>query len=171
MTLVVCPGSFDPITLGHLDVVRRARRMFDEVVLAVAHNPDKRYLFTAEERVELARQALADEPGVRVELVPGLLARFCAEQGAAAIVKGLRGGADFDAEQPMALMNRHLVGVETVFVIGDPALVHVASSLVKDIASHGGDVTDLVPPPVAEALRRTPRRRAHVVPAGGEQQT
>ncbi|MFH5823917.1 pantetheine-phosphate adenylyltransferase [Georgenia sp. AZ-5] len=153
MSLAVCPGSYDPITLGHVDVVRRARAMFDEVVVAVAHNPAKRYLFSPERRVELAREALAGVDGVRVALVPGLLARYCADVGAAAIVKGLRGAADFDAEQSMALMNRHLAGIETVFVMGDPGLGHVASSLVKDVVSHGGQVDDLVPPAVAAALR------------------
>ncbi|WP_324651282.1 pantetheine-phosphate adenylyltransferase [Georgenia sp. H159] len=151
MSLAVCPGSFDPITLGHLDVVRRARGVFDEVVLAVAHNPAKAYLFDLEQRVELARGAL-DGLDVRVDVVDGLLADYCREVGAVAIVKGLRGGADYDSEQPMALMNRHLSDVETMFLVGDGALAHIASSLVKDIASHGGDVSDLVPPAVARAL-------------------
>ena len=128
-TLAVCPGSYDPITLGHVDVVRRARGLFDEVVVAVAHNPDKRYLLDLDERLALARSATA-------------------------VVKGLRGAADFDAEHSMALMNRHLSGVETVFVMGDPALAHVASSLVKDVARHGGPVEDLVTADVAAALRR-----------------
>lgn len=153
MSRAVCPGSFDPITLGHVDVVRRARAMFDEVVIAVAHNPDKRYLFAPEQRVALARDAVAGVDGVRVTLVEGLLAEFCTEVGASAIVKGLRGAADYDAEQSMALMNRHLAGVETVFVMGDPGLGHVASSLVKDVARHGGRVDDLVPAGVAAALR------------------
>ena len=152
-TLAVCPGSFDPVTRGHLDIVRRARGMFDEVVLAIAHNPAKRYLFSLEERVRLAEESLAGLD-VRVEVVEGLLADYCRDAGATAIVKGLRGGADFDAEQPMALMNRHLAGIETVFVVGDGALAHIASSLVKDVASHGGDVQDLVPPAVAQALRQ-----------------
>src|SRR5699024_11086036 len=108
--------------VGHVDVVRRARGMFDEVVVAVAHNPAKKYRFDAERRVQLARAALDGIDGVRVDLVPGLLATYCAEIGASAIVKGLRGAADFDAEQAMALMNRHLAGIETVFVMGDPAL-------------------------------------------------
>ncbi|SRR5690625_1085778 len=152
MSLAVCPGSFDPVTLGHVDIVRRARGIFDEVVLVVAHNPAKRYLFTVDERVELARAAV-EGLDVRVDVVEGLLADYCRDVGATAIVKGLRGGADFDAEHPMALMNRHLAGVETMFVVGDGALAHIASSLVKDIAGHGGDVTDLVPPAVAQALR------------------
>ncbi len=153
MSRAVCPGSFDPITLGHVDVVRRARAMFDEVVVAVAHNPDKRYLFAPEQRVALAEEAVAGIDGVRVTLVEGLLAEFCTQIGATAVVKGLRGAADYDAEQAMALMNRHLAGIETVFVMGDPGLGHVASSLVKDVARHGGQVDDLVPAGVAAALR------------------
>ncbi|WNB84649.1 pantetheine-phosphate adenylyltransferase [Cellulomonas sp. ATA003] len=153
MTVAVCPGSFDPITLGHLDVVRRARAMFDEVVVGVARNSSKSALLTLEQRVELARAAVAGLPGVRVEPVPGLLSEFCRDVGAAAVVKGLRGGADVDHEVPMALMNRHLTGVETVFVLGDPALAHIASSLVKDVARHGGAVGDLVPAGVEHAVR------------------
>ena len=156
MTTAVCPGSFDPITLGHLDIVRRARRMFDVVVVGVARNPTKSGLLPAEQRVELARAAVAADPetaDVRVDLVPGLLVDFCREVGATAVVKGLRGGADFDAELPMALMNRHLTGVETVFVPGDQRYAHVASSLVKDVARYGGPVDDLVPDGVAEAVR------------------
>src|SRR5690606_14988209 len=117
-------------------------------------NSAKRYLFDLDERVRLAREATADLD-VRVDVVDGLLADYCTRVGASAVVKGLRGGADFDAEQPMALMNRHLSGVETVFLVGDGALAHVASSLVKDVARHGGDVSDLVPPAVAQALRDT----------------
>jgi pantetheine-phosphate adenylyltransferase len=156
VTTAVCPGSFDPITLGHLDIVRRARRMFDVVVVGVARNPTKSGLLPAEQRVELARAAVAADPetaDVRVDLVPGLLVDFCREVGATAVVKGLRGGADFDAELPMALMNRHLTGVETVFVPGDQRYAHVASSLVKDVARYGGPVDDLVPDGVAEAVR------------------
>ncbi len=153
MSLAVCPGSFDPLTLGHVDVVRRARSMFDEVVVGVARNSAKSPLLAVDERVALARAAFASDAGVRVEVVPGLLADFVREVGAAAVVKGLRGGADFDGELPMALMNRHLTGVETVFVVGDPGLAHIASSLVKDVARYGGPVDDLVPPGVADAVR------------------
>lgn len=153
MTTAVCPGSFDPVTLGHLDVVRRARAMFDEVVVGVARNATKQALLPAERRVELARAALAGVDGVRVELVAGLLTDFCRDVGAVAVVKGLRGGADFDHELPMALMNRHLTGVETVFVVGDPALGHIASSLVKDVARHGGPIADLVPDGVETVVR------------------
>ena len=155
VTTAVCPGSFDPITLGHLDIVRRARALFDEVVVGVARNASKSALLSVDERVDLARSAVRDAglDGVRVEVVPGLLVDFCRDVGATAVVKGLRGGADFDAELPMALMNRHLAGVETVFVAGDAALLHVASSLVKDIARYGGPVDDLVPPGVGDAVR------------------
>lgn len=156
MTTAVCPGSFDPITLGHLDIVRRARRMFDVVVVGVARNASKSALLSPAERVALAREALAADPetaDVRVEEVPGLLVDFCRDVGAVAVVKGLRGGADFDSELPMALMNRHLTGLETVFVPGDQRYAHVASSLVKDIARHAGPVDDLVPGGVGDALR------------------
>src|SRR3712207_5466120 len=153
MTVAVCPGSFDPITLGHLDVVRRARVLFDEVVVGVARNSSKTPLLSLEQRVDLARTAVAGTEGIRVEPVHGLLSEFCRRVGAVAVVKGLRGGADVDHEVPMALMNRHLSGVETVFVLGDPQLAHVALSLVKDVARHGGTVADLVPAGVEEAVR------------------
>ncbi|MBU4336051.1 MAG: pantetheine-phosphate adenylyltransferase [Actinobacteria bacterium] len=153
MRIAVCPGSFDPITLGHLDVVRRALTMFDEVVVAVATNDAKVPLLAADVRVELARQVVADLPRVRVGLVHGLLAEYVKEQGACAVVKGIRGASDVDAEIPMALMNRHLSGVETVFVAGDQSLAHIASSMVKDIARHGGRIDDLVPEPVVGAVR------------------
>lgn len=151
--VAVCPGSFDPVTLGHLDVVRRARAMFDEVVVAVGVNAGKTPLLDADTRVELFARAVADQSGVRVVRMPGLLADLCREVGASAIVKGLRGGADFDAEHPMALMNRHLSGVDTVFVVGDPGLAHIASSMVRDVARHGGRIDDLVPDGVAAAVR------------------
>ncbi len=152
MTVAVCPGSYDPVTLGHLDVVRRGARLFDEVVLAVATNSTKQPLLPLDERVALATEAVAGIPGVRVAAVPGLLADFCREVGAQVLLKGLRNGADYDAELPMALMNRHLSGVETVFLPADRAVAHIASSLVKDVARHGGRVDDLVPPGVAAAL-------------------
>jgi len=127
--------------------------MFDEVVVAVGVNAGKTPLLDADTRVELFARAVADQPGVRVVRMPGLLADLCREVGASAIVKGLRGGADFDAEHPMALMNRHLSGVDTVFVVGDPGLAHIASSMVRDVARHGGRIDDLVPDGVAAAVR------------------
>ena len=159
MRIAVCPGSFDPITLGHVDVVRRALTMFDEVIIGVAQNAGKRYMFSPQERLDLARASVKDIPGASAEPIHGLLADYVKEAGASAIVKGLRGSADYDSEQSMALLNRHLSGVETIFIMGDSGLGHIASSLVKDVASHGGRVDDLVPAPVAAALTR---KESHV---------
>ncbi|WP_432485227.1 pantetheine-phosphate adenylyltransferase [Kineococcus esterisolvens] len=154
----VCPGSFDPVTLGHLDVVLRAADLFDVVHVGVAVNPAKRGLFDGPERVELVRAALAatgDARAARVEVeefADGLLVDHCRRLGAPVAVKGLRGGTDYAYELPMALMNRHLAGVETVFLVGDPRFEHVSSSLVKEVARHGGDVSGLVPEAVRVAL-------------------
>lgn len=153
MRRCVCPGSYDPVTLGHLDVVDRARALFDEVVVAVLHNPDKRGTFDVPERLRLIRESLGERPGVRVlEFGGRLLVDVCREVDAGVIVKGLRGSTDFAYERPMATMNRHLSGVETLFLPGDPSLDHVSSSLVKQVAAYGGDVAGLVPEPVREAL-------------------
>ncbi|MCL2464427.1 MAG: pantetheine-phosphate adenylyltransferase [Micrococcales bacterium] len=160
MTLAVCPGSFDPVTLGHLDVIRRARAMFDEVVVVVGHNAAKHPLLSVDERVMLVQTAVVGLEGVMVTSWDGLLADFLVRSGACAVVKGLRGGADVDAELGMALLNRHLSGVDTVFVPGDGALAHVASSLVKDVARHGGAIDDLVPIGVAAAVRAAVVREA-----------
>lgn len=159
MKIAVCPGSFDPITLGHVDVIQRARTMFDHVIVGVGRNTRKNYWFSAPERVQLARGALADIPGVQVELMDGLVAAFAQEHGATAIVKGLRGTADFDNEQAMALLNRHLSGLETALIIGDPAKAHIASSFVKEIAAYGGKFEDLVPANVAQALQQRAQER------------
>jgi pantetheine-phosphate adenylyltransferase len=151
--LAVCPGSYDPVTSGHVDVVRRAADLFDEVVVAVLANPGKAGLFALEERVDLLRASLAELPGVRVDAVRGgLLVDYARSIGASALVKGLRSGTDFAYELPMALMNRHLTGLETVFLPGNPAFEHVSSSLVKEVASYGGDVRGLVPDPVLPRL-------------------
>jgi pantetheine-phosphate adenylyltransferase len=150
----VCPGSYDPVTAGHVDVVRRARGLFDEVVVAVLANPGKAGTFTLDERVELLRDSLAGLDRVRVEAVPPgpLLVDYCRSIGAVAVVKGLRSGTDFAYELPMALMNRRLSGLETVFLPGEPALEHISSSLVKEVAAHGGDITGMVPDPVLPRL-------------------
>lgn len=159
MTTAACPGSFDPVTHGHLDVVARAAALFDEVVVLVVPNPSKRGLLAPERRAALLEEVLPAALGaaaarVRVELVPGgLLVDACRRAGAACVVKGVRGGADVDAEVPQALMNRHLSGLETLLLPGDPRWQHVASSLVREIARLGGDVDDLVPPAVARAVR------------------
>ena len=149
----MCPGSYDPVTLGHADIIRRAAALYDEVVVAVLHNPAKKGTFTPQERSELIADTCADLPNVRIELYAGrLLVEVCRELEAGAIVKGLRGGTDFAYELPMALMNRHLTGVETVFIPGDPALGHISSSLVKEVARHGGDISGLVSDRVRDAL-------------------
>ncbi len=152
MTIAVFPGSFDPITLGHVDVAVRARTLFDRVVIAVAHNSSKSPLLDAETRVRLASEATSHLDGIEVATTDGLLVDFCESIGATTIVKGLRGGADYDVERPMALMNRSITGIETIFLTGDNALSHVASSLVRDVARHGGDITSYVPPGVATAV-------------------
>ncbi|GAB6897538.1 pantetheine-phosphate adenylyltransferase [Kineosporia succinea] len=149
----MCPGSFDPVTNGHLDVIERATVLFDEVIVAVASNPAKKSLFTVPERVELIERSFAGRPEVSVQTVDGgLLVDFCRRVGAVAVVKGLRGGTDFAYELPMALMNRHLSGVETVFLPGEPRFEHVSSSLIKEVAAHGGDVSGLVPDHVLARL-------------------
>lgn len=151
----VCPGSFDPVTNGHLDVIARATTLFDEVVVAILHNPAKGGTFEVDRRVQLVREALPDQIAdrVRIEAFGGqLLVDVCREVEAGAIVKGLRGGTDFAYELPMALMNKHLTGVETVFLPGDPSLEHVSSSLVKEVHHYGGDVSELVPAGVLAAL-------------------
>ena len=159
-TRCVCPGSFDPVTLGHLDVLLRAAAVFDVVHAGIAVNPAKRGLFEPAERAGLLREALAATGDARAERVvvevfgDGLLVDHCRRLGAPVVVKGLRGGTDYAYELPMALMNRHLAGVETVFLVGDPRFEHVSSSLVKEVARHGGDVADLVPAAVRDALVR-----------------
>ena len=152
MTTAVFPGSFDPVTLGHVDIALRARSLFDKVVMVVAHNSSKRALLDVETRVDLARQAVSHLDGVEVDSTDGLIAEYCRRNGASVIVKGLRGGADFDNELPMALMNRSLTGVESVFIAGDSSLQHIASSLVRDVARHGGTIKHLVPPDVEPAV-------------------
>lgn len=149
----VCPGSYDPVTVGHLDVIRRAAALYDEVVVAVLHNPAKQGTFSVEERIGFIEDETGDLDGVRVQaFADRLLVDVCAEVGADVLLKGLRGGTDFAYEMPMALMNRHLTGVETVFLPGDPRFEHVSSSLVKEVARFGGDVTGLVSDAVREEL-------------------
>ena len=145
MTRAVCPGSFDPVTNGHVDVFRRAAGLFDEVVVAVGVNASKSRLFSPEERISMLEQATAELPNVRVAGFTGLLTTFCREQDAQAIVKGLRGAGDYEYELPMAQMNASLTGVETVFVPTSAQWGFVSSSLVKEVAAFGGDVTAYVP--------------------------
>ncbi|MEQ3554797.1 pantetheine-phosphate adenylyltransferase [Pseudonocardia nematodicida] len=148
----VCPGSFDPPTVGHLDVVERTAALFDEVYVAVLVNPRKQGLFTVAERVEMLAEITLHLPGVRVEAFSGLVVDYCRERGAEALVKGLRGATDYDYELPMAHMNRHLSGVETLFLPGAAGQAYVSSSLVKEVARGGGDVTPFLPPSVHARL-------------------
>ena len=154
MSLAVYPGSFDPLTLGHVDIAARAATLFDIVVIGIAHNAVKagHHLLDVHERLRLTREATTHLPGVEVDLVPGLLADYCRQRGATAVIKGLRNGSDLDAELPMALLNRDLGAPETVFLPASAAYAHISSSLVKDIAGYGRDVSALVPPAVARTL-------------------
>ena len=154
MRRAVCPGSFDPVTNGHLDIISRASGLFDEVVVAVGVNKSKNRLFTPEERIEMLREVCGEFPNVRVDGFEGLLTTFCAERGIHAIVKGLRAVSDFDYELQMAQMNASLTDVETVFVPTSPEYSFLASSLVKEVATFGGDVSGLLPASVHERLVR-----------------
>ncbi|SFL03747.1 Phosphopantetheine adenylyltransferase [Streptomyces pini] len=149
----VCPGSFDPITNGHLDIISRASRLYDEVYVAVMINKSKQGLFAVEERIDLIHQVTAEYGNVRVEAFHGLLVDFCKQRDIPAIVKGLRAVSDFDYELQMAQMNNGLSGVETLFVPTNPTYSFLSSSLVKEVAAWGGDVSHLVPPQVLQALR------------------
>jgi pantetheine-phosphate adenylyltransferase len=146
-------GSFDPVTNGHLDVLARAARIFDEVVIAVACNSDKNGLFTPDERVTLLRAVSAGLPNVRVTQFNGLLVEFARRESACAIIRGLRAVSDFEFEFQMALMNRHLApALETMFLMPKEEYSYVSSRLVKEVAKLGGDVSSFVPPDVARAL-------------------
>ncbi len=150
---VICPGSFDPITLGHLDVFERASRRFDRVVIAVLGNPRKEGLFTVEERMELITTETAHLDNIEVDRFHGLLVDFCADRGIGIVCKGLRGGSDFEYEQQMAQMNQRIGDLETLFVSTSPAHGYLSSSLVKEVARAGGRFEGTVPPAVEAALR------------------
>jgi pantetheine-phosphate adenylyltransferase len=152
MRRAVCPGSFDPVTNGHLDVFRRAAAVFDEVVVGVLINKKKSSMFTVEERIDLLRAELADVPNIRVDSFHGLLVDYCREHDVHAIVKGLRAVTDFDYELQMAQMNHGLAGIDTLFVTTNPVYSYLSSSLVKEVATYGGDVSGLIPPGVHAAL-------------------
>jgi pantetheine-phosphate adenylyltransferase len=148
----VCPGSFDPPTLGHLDIVGRASRLYDEVVVAVLVNKTKSSLFTVDERLDMLKDVTAEYGNVRVDSFHGLLVDYCNAQGIRAVVKGLRAISDFDYELQMAQMNHGLGQVETLFMPTNPEFSFLSSSLVKEVATYGGDVARLVPPLVWERL-------------------
>jgi pantetheine-phosphate adenylyltransferase len=148
MTGALCPGSFDPITNGHLDIFTRAAAQFGELIITVMINPAKQGLFTVPERMEMIQAATAHLPGVRVESWQGLLVDFARERGVTAIVKGLRNAGDFDYEIQMAQMNQRLAGVDTFFIATNPAHSFISSSLVKEVAGLGGDVSGMLGPEV-----------------------
>ena len=167
MRRAVCPGSFDPVTNGHLDIVRRASTLFDEVVVAVGVNASKNRLFSPEERIAMLTEACREFDNVQVDSFSGLLTRFCEERDIHAIVKGLRAVSDFDYELQMAQMNASLADVETVFVPTSPEYSFLASSLVKEVAMFGGDVSSLIPGFVNERLSaRLAEQRAAQSAAG-----
>lgn len=152
MKKAVCPGSFDPITNGHLDVIERASGLFDEVTIAVMMNSSKNGLFTIDERVSMINDSISHLTNVKVDTWSGLLVDYCREHGIKAIVKGLRAVSDFDYELQMAQINLQLKGVDTLLMATKPAYSFLSSSLVREISSYGGDVSAFVPQRVATAL-------------------
>jgi len=153
--LAIYPGSFDPVTNGHLDILTRARTIFDEVVVGVANNVNKKGLFSGPERVELLRGVVGDDPAIEVTIFDGLLIEYARQRKATAIVRGLRAVADFEYEFQLALMNRRLAGeIDTVFLMTDEDNFYVSSSLVREVARFGGDVTAFVPPSIEAALKK-----------------
>jgi pantetheine-phosphate adenylyltransferase len=149
----VCPGSFDPVTNGHLDIFGRASRLYDEVIVAVLINQTKTGLFSPEERIEMLEAVTAEFPNVRIASFRGLLVDFCRDQDVSVVVRGLRAVTDFDYELKMAQMNYGLSGLETLFMPTNPLYSFLASSLIKDVAKWGGDISPHVPPLVVERLR------------------
>jgi pantetheine-phosphate adenylyltransferase len=155
MRSAIYPGSFDPVTNGHLDVVERARKLFDEVIVAVAHNDEKEPLFSLQERLDLLHQTVGRIENIRIAQFEGLLVEFARAQKACAVIRGLRAVSDFEFEFQMALMNRKLEGsVETMFLMPKEEYTYLSSRLVKEIARLGGDVSQFVPPIVAKALAK-----------------
>ncbi len=155
--IAVYPGSFDPFTVGHLDISERASELFDELVIAVVHNPNKTPMFSLVDRVELVEQSLSEAglQGIRVvALESGLLVDLCTDVGADVIVKGARSATDVDFEFPMAQINRELTGIETAILISAPELSHVSSSLVRQLAQNGGDVRKYVAKPVQKLIEK-----------------
>jgi pantetheine-phosphate adenylyltransferase len=158
----LCPGSFDPVTLGHLDIIERSARHFDEVIVAVIRNPQKtQSLFSLEERQQMLKEATANLANIRIEFFKGLLVDFAKEHGANAIVKGLRAISDFDYELQMAQMNQRLSGIDTFFIATSPQYSFLSSSLVREVARFGGDVSGMVPPAVNERLVEMFRTKDH----------
>ena len=153
MATALCPGSFDPVTNGHLDIIERTARHFDQVIVAVIRNPQKsQSLFTVTERQEMLHEVTAHLSNIKIEFFKGLLVDFAKDHGAEAIVKGLRAVSDFDYELQMAQMNQSLSGIDTFFISTSPGYSFLSSSLVREVARYGGDVSSMVPPLVAKRL-------------------
>jgi pantetheine-phosphate adenylyltransferase len=155
----VCPGSFDPVTLGHVDIFERAAAQFDEVVVAILINPSKTGMFALDERIAMIDESTTHLPNLRVEVGQGLVVDFVKSHGMTAIVKGLRTGTDFEYELQMAQMNKHIAGVDTFFVATTPRYSFVSSSLAKEVAMFDGDVSELLPEPVNRRLAEKLFRR------------
>jgi pantetheine-phosphate adenylyltransferase len=153
MVKACCPGSFDPVTNGHIDVFTRAAALFPDVTVAVLINKKKSSLFAVEERMEMLREVCSPYPNITIDAFHGLLVDYCREREIAVVVKGLRAVTDFDYELQMAQMNHRLSGVETLFLATNPEYGYLSSSLVKEVATYGGDVTGLLPDPVLERVR------------------
>lgn len=149
----ICPGSFDPVTYGHLDIIERAARLFDGVVVGVGRNSAKNYLFTPEERADMLRAGCAGLPGVEVGLLDGLLVDYCRDHGVDVIVKGLRFAGDFEFELQMAQINEKLSGIETIMLPTAAQWAHLSSTMIREVARLGGDVGQFVPPLVADRIR------------------
>lgn len=154
MRIAICPGSYDPPTYGHLNIVRRSAGLFDKVIVAVMVNPDKQNWFTPEERVEMLRAITTDIPNVEVEAHSGLVAEYAREKKACALVKGLRAVTDFEYEFQMALINKKLnEELETMFITTDAQFMYLSSSTVREVASFGGELADFVPPQIETAIK------------------
>ena len=155
MKTAIYPGSFDPITNGHLDIVKRGLGIFDRIIVAVLHNPAKKSLFSVAERIEMIEQSLADLPGASADSFDGLLIDYAAQKKAAAVLRGLRAVSDFDYEFQLALMNRRLNrDVQTIFLMTGLRWIFTSSSIIKEAAAFGGDVSGMVPPIVEEQLKK-----------------
>lgn len=159
MRIAIYPGSFDPVTLGHLDIIRRASGLFDRLIVAVMHNQNKKPMFSVEERKEMLRRTTADLPNVEIESFGGLLADYALSQNACVLVKGLRAVSDFEYEFQMALANRKLnAELDTVFLMTSSEYMYLSSSVVKDIAVHGGSVAGFVPDEIVQDIVRRTRK-------------
>jgi pantetheine-phosphate adenylyltransferase len=153
-TAAIYPGSFDPMTKGHIDIVQRGLKLFDRVILAVAENRNKSHMFSLDERVDIAKQCLGHLPGIEFDTFDELLVQYCRRKGVNVLLRGLRAVSDFEYEFQLSSMNRKLAGdVETVFMMTSEEHFYLSSNLVREIASYGGDVSELVPEPVLKALK------------------